>query len=139
MLEQLKQEVFEANLLLPRYQLITFTWGNVSGIDRERGFVVIKPSGVVMKRCGLRYGHLRLERERRGKGIISQQRSDDAFGAVPALCACGRHRAYSFAERDGLGSGGKSDPALGTTHGDYFYGPIPCALDAGGKSGRITS
>ena len=46
MLEELKQQVLEANLLLPKYQLVTFTWGNVSGIDRERGLVVIKPSGV---------------------------------------------------------------------------------------------
>ena len=46
MLEKLKQEVLEANLLLPKYGLITFTWGNVSGIDRESGLVVIKPSGV---------------------------------------------------------------------------------------------
>ena len=46
MLEQLKKEVFEANMLLPKYNLVTFTWGNVSGIDREKGLVVIKPSGV---------------------------------------------------------------------------------------------
>ncbi len=46
MLEQLKQEVFEANMLLPKYKLITFTWGNVSAIDRESGLVIIKPSGV---------------------------------------------------------------------------------------------
>ena len=46
MLEQLKEEVFKANLMLPKYGLITFTWGNVSGIDREKGLVVIKPSGV---------------------------------------------------------------------------------------------
>ena len=46
MLKKLKQEVLEANLLLPKYGLITFTWGNVSGIDRESGLVVIKPSGV---------------------------------------------------------------------------------------------
>lgn len=46
MLEQLKQQVFEANLALPKYKLVTFTWGNVSGIDREHGLVVIKPSGV---------------------------------------------------------------------------------------------
>ena len=46
MLEQLKKEVFEANMLLPKYGLVTFTWGNVSGIDRESGLVVIKPSGV---------------------------------------------------------------------------------------------
>ena len=46
MLENLKKEVYEANMLLPKYKLITFTWGNVSGIDREKGLVVIKPSGV---------------------------------------------------------------------------------------------
>ena len=46
MLEQLKQEVLEANLLLPKYNLVTFTWGNVSGIDRDKGLIVIKPSGV---------------------------------------------------------------------------------------------
>ena len=46
MLEELKQRVLEANLLLPKYGLITFTWGNVSGIDREQGFIAIKPSGV---------------------------------------------------------------------------------------------
>ena len=46
MLEQLKKEVLEANLLLPKYNLVTFTWGNVSGIDREKGLIVIKPSGV---------------------------------------------------------------------------------------------
>jgi L-ribulose-5-phosphate 4-epimerase len=46
MLELLKQRVYEANLLLPRYNLVTFTWGNVSGIDREKGLVAIKPSGV---------------------------------------------------------------------------------------------
>ena len=46
MLEQLKKQVLEANLLLPKYGLVTFTWGNVSGIDRESGLVVIKPSGV---------------------------------------------------------------------------------------------
>lgn len=46
MLEQLKQEVYEANMLLPKHGLITFTWGNVSGIDREKGLIVIKPSGV---------------------------------------------------------------------------------------------
>lgn len=46
MLEKLKKEVYEANMLLPKYGLITFTWGNVSGIDREKGLIVIKPSGV---------------------------------------------------------------------------------------------
>ena len=46
MLEELKKEVYEANMLLPKYDLVTFTWGNVSGIDREKGLFVIKPSGV---------------------------------------------------------------------------------------------
>ena len=51
MLKKLKKQVLEANLLLPKYNLITFTWGNVSGIDRERGLVVIKPSGVEYVLC----------------------------------------------------------------------------------------
>lgn len=46
MLEELKEQVYEANMLLPKYGLVTFTWGNVSGIDREKGLVVIKPSGI---------------------------------------------------------------------------------------------
>ena len=50
MLEQLKQKVYEANMLLPKYKLVTFTWGNVSGMDRESGFFVIKPSGVAYER-----------------------------------------------------------------------------------------
>lgn len=50
MLKKLKKQVLEANLLLPKYNLITFTWGNVSGIDRERGLVVIKPSGTSLSR-----------------------------------------------------------------------------------------
>ena len=52
MLEELKKEVYEANMLLPKYQLVTFTWGNVSGIDREKGLFVIKPSGVETGRYG---------------------------------------------------------------------------------------
>ena len=53
MLEQLKKEVYEANMLLPKYNLVTFTWGNVSGIDRESGLFVIKPSGCLLytSRC----------------------------------------------------------------------------------------
>ena len=50
MLEELKKEVYEANMLLPKYGLVTFTWGNVSGIDREKGLFVIKPSGVEFAR-----------------------------------------------------------------------------------------
>ena len=46
MLEELKQKVYEANMMLPKYNLVTFTWGNVSGVDREKGLFVIKPSGV---------------------------------------------------------------------------------------------
>ena len=52
MLEDLKQQVLDANLLLPKYDLVTFTWGNVSGIDREKGLVVIKPSGIEYDKMG---------------------------------------------------------------------------------------
>ena len=99
MLEQLKQDVLEANLLLPKYGLITFTWGNVSGIDRESGLVVIKPSGVpydgmtaddmVVPECG---------------GIVHTH----------------SRWATSFAQA------GVGIAPLGTTQGDYFYGEIPC-------------
>ena len=50
MLDELKRKVFEANMLLPKHGLVTFTWGNVSGVDRERGLVVIKPSGIAYEK-----------------------------------------------------------------------------------------
>lgn len=127
MLEKLKQEVFEANLMLPKYGLITFTWGNVSGIDRERGLVVIKPSGV-------EYDEMRAEDmvvvDLDGQIVEGTLKpSSDtpthielyrAFPQVGGVVHTHSRWATTFAQA------GMSIPPLGTTHGDYFYGAIPC-------------
>ena len=98
MLEKLKQEVLEANLLLPKYNLVTFTWGNVSAIDRESGMIVIKPSSDTPT-------HLELYR---------------AFPAVGGVVHTHSRWATSFAQA------GVGIQPMGTTQGDYFYGEIPC-------------
>ena len=127
MLEQLKKEVYEANLLLPKYQLITFTWGNVSGIDRERGLIVIKPSGVD-------YQSMQAEDmvvcDWQGKGVEGRYKpSSDLkthlelyrhFTTIGGVVHTHSQNATAWCQA------GKAIPALGTTHGDYFYGPIPC-------------
>lgn len=127
MLEKLKETVLEANLLLPKYNLVTFTWGNVSGIDRETGLVVIKPSGVsydVMTVDDL----VVVDLEGRAVEGKLKPSSDTPTHLVlyKAFPGCGgivhTHSkwATSFAQA------GMSIPALGTTHADYFYGDIPC-------------
>lgn len=127
MLEKLKEEVLQANLLLPKYGLVTFTWGNVSGIDRESGLVVIKPSGVA-------YDGMTAEdmvvvdldgRRVEGKWKPSSD-TPTHVALYKAFPACGgvvhthSRWATTFAQA------GRSIPAMGTTHGDYFYGDIPC-------------
>ncbi|MDF2922096.1 MAG: L-ribulose-5-phosphate 4-epimerase [Paenibacillaceae bacterium] len=127
MLEQLKEEVLEANLALPKHGLVTFTWGNVSGIDREQGLVVIKPSGVpyeVMKAEHMVVVDLA------GKVVEgSCKPSSDtpthvvlykAFNGIGGIVHTHSPWATSWAQA------GKGIPALGTTHADYFYGRIPC-------------
>ena len=127
MLEQLKKEVLEANLLLPKHGLITFTWGNVSGIDREKGLVVIKPSGVD-------YDGMTAEDmvvvDLDGKVVEGKWKpSSDtpthvalykAFPALGGVVHTHSRWATSFAQA------GRGIPAFGTTQGDYFYGEIPC-------------
>lgn len=127
MLEKLKQEVLEANLLLPKHQLVTFTWGNVSGIDREQGLVVIKPSGVP-------YEELKAEDlvvvDLEG-GIVegSLHPSSDtpthlalykAFSQIGGVVHTHSPWATSWAQA------GRPIPPLGTTHADYYYGEVPC-------------
>lgn len=127
MLEQLKEAVLRANLLLPKHNMVTFTWGNVSGIDRERGLMVIKPSGV-------EYGDMKagdmvvvdLEGNR-VEGEYKPSSDTDThlalYGAFPALGGIVHTHsrwATSFAQA------GRGIPALGTTQGDYFYGEVPC-------------
>jgi L-ribulose-5-phosphate 4-epimerase len=128
MLKKLKEQVFQANLLLPKHGLVTFTWGNVSGIDREKGLVVIKPSGVAyetMKRDDM----VVLELET-GKVVDGELKpSSDtpthlelykAFPNIGGIVHTHSRWATSFAQA------GRGIVALGTTHGDYFYGEIPC-------------
>jgi len=98
MLEELKKKVCEANLLLPRHGLVTFTWGNVSGVDREKGLMVIKPSSDTPTHAALY----------------------NAFPNIGGVVHTHSRWATSFAQA------GKGVPAMGTTQGDYFYGEIPC-------------
>ena len=127
MLAQLKKEVYEANLLLPKYQLITFTWGNVSGIDRERGLIVIKPSGVDyqsmqaedMVVCDWQ-GKVVEGRYKPSSDLMTHLELYRHFTTIGGVVHTHSQNATAWCQA------GKAIPALGTTHGDYFYGPIPC-------------
>lgn len=129
-LEQLKQEVYEANMLLPRYGLVTFTWGNVSGIDREKGLFVIKPSGIDYE--ALSPGDL-VVLDMEGRVVEGRWRpsSDTAthlelYRAFPALGGIVHtHSKWAAA----WAQAGRAIPCYGTTHADYFYGEIPCTRD----------
>ena len=127
MLEQLKEEVLQANLLLPKHGLVTFTWGNVSGIDRDKGLVVIKPSGVEYD--GMSADDMvvvDLDGNRvEGKWKPSSDTATHvalykAFPALGGIVHTHSRWATSFAQA------GRGIPAFGTTQGDYFYGEIPC-------------
>ena len=128
MLEELKKQVCEANLLLPKHGLITFTWGNVSGVDRERGLMVIKPSGVEYDGMGPEdMVVVRLSDGARVEGNYKPSSDTDthlalyrAFPSLGGIVHTHSRWATSFAQA------GRGIPALGTTHGDYFYGEIPC-------------
>ncbi|WP_053372743.1 L-ribulose-5-phosphate 4-epimerase [Paenibacillus sp. FJAT-27812] len=127
MLEALKHAVWEANMDLPKYGLVTFTWGNVSGIDRESGYAVIKPSGVP-------YEELKAEQmvvvDLEGNVVEGSLRpSSDtathvllykAFPTIGGIVHTHSPWATSWAQA------GRAIPSLGTTHGDYFYGEVPC-------------
>ena len=128
MLEELKKRVCGANLLLPQYGLITFTWGNVSGIDRERGLVVIKPSGVSYDGMSPEdMVVLDLATGRRLEGRWKPSSDTDthltlyrAFPGLGGIVHTHSRWATTFAQA------GRGIPAMGTTQGDYFYGDIPC-------------
>ena len=127
MLEELKELVCRANLLLPKYGLVTFTWGNVSGIDRARGLVVIKPSGVEYE--GMHTEDMVVVDldgtvvEGKWKPSSDTPTHVELYKAFPE-CGGVVHThsrwATSFAQA------GRDIPAMGTTQGDYFYGAIPC-------------
>ncbi|CAI0987996.1 L-ribulose-5-phosphate 4-epimerase [Serratia quinivorans] len=127
-LPQLKQQVLEANLDLPRHNLVTFTWGNVSAVDRERGLVVIKPSGV-------EYEHMTAE----DMVVVSLANGQTLEGSKKPSSDTATHLALyrEFADIGGIvhthsrhatiwAQAGLDIPAWGTTHADYFYGAIPC-------------
>jgi len=126
-IDKLKQEVYKANMELPRYGLITFTWGNVSGIDRESGLFVIKPSGV-------EYDELTPEMM-----VVLDLKGNKVDGSLNPSSDTATHLALynEFPEIGGIvhthstwatafAQAGNSIEALGTTHADYFYGDIPC-------------
>ncbi|MFI3284806.1 MAG: L-ribulose-5-phosphate 4-epimerase [Erysipelotrichaceae bacterium] len=127
MLEQLKEDVFKANLLLPKYGLITFTWGNVSGIDREKGLVVIKPSGVEYDTMTAEdmvvvdmEGHVVEGKLKPSSDLMTHLEFYKAFKDIKGVVHTHSRYATSWAQA------GLDIPAYGTTHGDYFYGNIPC-------------
>lgn len=127
LLKELRTSVLDANLELVKRGLVLYTFGNASGIDREQGLVVIKPSGVD-------YGDLRPEHmvvtDLNGKIVDGKMKpSSDLdthtllyreFPAIGAVVHTHSEYATSFAQA------GMAIPALGTTHADYFYGPVPC-------------
>ncbi len=128
MLEELKKEVYQANLLLPKYGLVIFTWGNVSAIDRDKGLMVIKPSGVA-------YDDLKaddmvvvdIESGKKVEGDLNPSSDTPthielykAFNDIGGIVHTHSKWATSFAQ-----AGVDIEP-YGTTHADYFYGSIPC-------------
>ena len=128
MLEELKEIVCKANLELPKYGLVTFTWGNVSGVDREKGLMVIKPSGVEydnMKPEDMVVVSLETGERVEGKWKPSSDTAThvalyNAFPNIGGIVHTHSRWATSWAQA------GRGIPAYGTTHADYFYGPIPC-------------
>ena len=127
MLEELKQRVLDANLLLPKYGLITFTWGNVSEIDREKGIVAIKPSGVeydVMTRDDIVLvdldGNIVEGNLRPSSDLDTHLEFYRNFPNIGGVVHTHSTWATSFAQA------GKDIIPLGTTQADYFHGAVPC-------------
>jgi L-ribulose-5-phosphate 4-epimerase len=128
MLDKLKEQVCQANLLLPKHGLVTFTWGNVSGIDREQGLVVIKPSGVAyddmqpedMVVVALETGKVVEGKLKPSSDTPTHLELFRAFPNIGGVVHTHSRWAASFAQA------GRGIAALGATHGDYFYGEIPC-------------
>ena len=132
MLKSLREVVYEANMELPRRGLVTYTWGNVSAVDRAAGLMVIKPSGV-------EYEDLSPD-----KLVVSDTRTHlelyRAFHEIGGIVHTHSAHAVAWAQA------GRDIPCFGTTHADYFYGPVPCARalspeevedDYEGSTGRV--
>ena len=129
MLETLRKQVYEANMELPRRGLVTFTWGNVSGIDRAQGLVVIKPSGVEYEALTPRdMVVLDLESGRVVEGGLNPSSDTrthlELYRAFPDLGGVVHTHSPSAVA---WAQAGRDIPCYGTTHADYFYGPVPCA------------
>ena len=128
MLEELKESVLQANLELPRRGLVVYTWGNVSGVDRERGLMVIKPSGVsyeAMKASDMVV--VSLETGEKVEGALNPSSDTPThvvlYRELPE--AGGIVHTHSRWETT-LAQAGRDLPPLGTTHADHFYGAVPC-------------
>ena len=127
MLEALKKEVYEMNMLLPKYGLVTFTWGNVSAIDRVTGHVVIKPSGVDYESMkpedmvGVDLeGHKVEGRYNPSSDTATHVELYKRFTEIGGIVHTHSSWATSWAQA------GRNIPCYGTTHADYFYGEVPC-------------
>lgn len=127
MLEDLKQKVYEANMLLPKYGLVTFTWGNVSAIDTESGLFVIKPSGVDYEKMTPADMVVMDLQENKVEGDLRPSSDTPthlelykAFPEIGGIVHTHSSYATSWAQA------GRSIPCYGTTHADYIYGEVPC-------------
>lgn len=131
MLEELKQKVFKANLDLVKQGLVIFTWGNVSGIDREKGLVVIKPSGVSYDEMKVEdMVVVDLESGKVVEGNLNPSSDTPThlvlYKAFPNIKGVVHtHSTYATA----WAQAGKDIPNIGTTHADYFHQAIPCTAD----------
>ncbi|MCL2125369.1 MAG: L-ribulose-5-phosphate 4-epimerase [Oscillospiraceae bacterium] len=130
-MDKLREEVFEANLLLPKNGLVTLTWGNVSGVDREAGYMVIKPSGVEYEKLGpdemvvveLLTGSVAEGSLNPSSDTPTHLELYKSFGGIGGIVHTHSRWATSFAQAL------HPIPPLGTTHADYFFGEIPCTRD----------
>ena len=140
MLEELKEKVFRANLMLPDYGLVLFTWGNVSAVDRGKGRVVIKPSGIeYCKLTAEDMAVIALESGKQVEGALRPSSDTEThlelyrrFPRIGGIVHTHSRWATIFAQT------GRGIPPLGTTHADYFHGEIPCTrkmteAEVGGK------
>ena len=128
MLEELKKKVYEANMELPRRGLVTYTWGNVSAIDRETGYVVIKPSGVDYDKMTpddmvvLDLDGNKIEGKLKpSSDTATHLELYKKYPAIGGIVHTHSTEAVAWAQA------GRDIPLYGTTHADYFFGPIPCA------------
>ncbi|MBH2747872.1 L-ribulose-5-phosphate 4-epimerase [Serratia marcescens] len=146
-MNELKLQVLAANLSLPAYGLVTFTWGNVSAIDRQSGLVVIKPSGIAYEAMTLEdlvvvdlEGKVREGHRKPSSDTATHLALYRAFADIGGVVHTHSRNATIWAQA------GQPIPALGTTHADYFYGDIPCtrpmseaeiAGDYEGETGKV--